>query len=162
LKVKVNHRINHLEVGALGADRAEEVRLRLEHRVLEVLAEEVRVAARDGDARLELLLLERLGLEGRDGTFLSPAVRCEHVRGGSVASAHVAAAPRHALTTTTHWAGVQKQHMSLTIFMKNWAISERLRLIFLPWSCSSFVLAWFWCGPTNFFSTVPSAMVTSS
>ena len=46
------------------------------------------------------------------------------------------------------------------IFMKNCAISERERLIFLPWSCSSLVLAWLPCGPMSWYSTLPSSWGT--
>mmetsp|Transcript_25426 Transcript_25426/g.85438 ORF Transcript_25426/g.85438 Transcript_25426/m.85438 type:complete len:225 (+) Transcript_25426:1567-2241(+) len=47
------------------------------------------------------------------------------------------------------------------IFMKNCAISESERLIFLPWSCSSLVRFWSWCGPKSFCSMVPSLIVTA-
>ena len=46
--------------------------------------------------------------------------------------------------------------------MKNMAISESDRLIFLPWARSSFVLAWSGWGPTSFCSVVPSPICTLS
>ena len=68
LRVQLDHRgvVRESEGGVgvlvkldLGADGAEEVRLGLHHGVLQVLAEEVRVTARDGPASLELPFLER-------------------------------------------------------------------------------------------------------
>lgn len=43
--------------------------------------------------------------------------------------------------------------------MKNWAISLRLRLIFLPCSCSSLVFFGSGCGPVSLYSNEPSSKV---